>query len=121
MGPIWRRRDRWPDQALALIAVETVAKAAERCEVAYTTAFRWRHRFLSALNLVLPRLNAASITAALGQVITRPAELCCDGGAAITAFARRARVKVHVLPAPDTPKPEAPDLHINNVNAYHGR
>ena len=66
-------------------------------------------------------LDAASITAALGQVITRPAELCCDGGAAIIAFARRARVKFHVLPAPGTPKPEAPDLHINNVNAYHGR
>ena len=178
-------RDRWPDQAQALIAGETVAKAAERCKVAYTTAFRWRHRFLSALNLdkppclsgiveadetfilesfkgkrrdlprasrkrggkaakrglsaeqipvivardrtgatidaVLPRLAAASITAALGQVITQPAELCCDGGAAITAFARRARVKFHVLPAPGTPKPEAPDLHINNVNAYHGR
>ena len=68
-----------------------------------------------------PGLDAASITAALGQVITRPAELCCNGGAAITAFARRARVKFHVLPAPGTPKPEAPDLHINNVNAYHGR
>ena len=178
-------QDRWPDQARALIAGETVAKAAERCKVAYTTAFRWRHRFLSALNLdkplclsgiveadetfilesfkgkrrdlprvsrkrggkaakrglsaeqipvivardrtgatidaVLPRLDAASITAALGRVITGPAELCCDGGAAITAFARRARVKFHVLPAPGTPKPEAPDLHINNVNAYHGR
>jgi len=121
----------------ALIAGETVAKAAERCKVAYTTAFRWRHRFLSALNLdkplrlsgiveadeksfkgkrpikaakrglsveqipvivardrtgatidaVLPRLDAASITAALGQVVTRPA----------------------------TPRPEAPDLHINNM------
>ena len=179
------RQDRWPDQAQALIAGETVAKAAERCKVAYTTAFRWRHRFLSALNLdkpprlsgiveadetfilesfkgerrdlprasrkrggktakrglsaeqipvivardrtgatidaVVPRLDAASLTAALGQVITRPAELCWDGGAAITAFARRARVKVHVLPAPGAPKPEAPDLHINNVNAYHGR
>ena len=162
-------QDRWSDQARALIAGETVAKAAERCKVAYTTAFRWRHRFLSALNLdkplrlsgiveadetfilesfkgkrrdlprasrkrggkaakrglsaeqipvivardrtgatidaVLPRLDAVSITGALGQVITGPAELCCDGGAAITAFARRARVKVHVLPAPGTPKP----------------
>ena len=47
-------RDRWPDQAQALIAGETVAKAAERCKVAYTTAFRWRHRFLSALNLDKP-------------------------------------------------------------------
>ncbi len=44
-------QDRWPDQAQALIAGETIAKAAERCKVAYTTAFRWRHRFLSALNL----------------------------------------------------------------------
>jgi hypothetical protein len=43
-------QDRWPDQARALIAGDTVAKAAERCRLAYTTAFRWRHRFLSALN-----------------------------------------------------------------------
>ena len=42
--------DRWPDQAQALIAGETIAKAAERCRVDYTTAFRWRHRFLAALN-----------------------------------------------------------------------
>jgi hypothetical protein len=25
------------------------------------------------------------------------------------------------LPKPGGPRPEAPDLHINNVNAYHGR
>jgi len=29
---------------------ETIAKAATRCGVDYTTAFRWRHRFLEALN-----------------------------------------------------------------------
>jgi transposase-like protein len=180
-----RHMDRWSVQAQALISGETVAKAADRCDVAYTTAFRWRHRFLAALNLdkpqhlsgiveadetfilesfkgkrsdlprparkrggkaakrglsveqipvmvardrggatidaVLPRLDAASIAKALGGVITRPAELCCDGGSAITAFARRARLTFHVLPAPGIPKPEAPDLHINNVNAYHGR
>ena len=179
-------QDRWPDQAQALIAGETIAKAAERCKVAYTTAFRWRHRFLSALNLdkprrlsgiveadetfilesfkgkrrdlprasrkrggkaakrglsaeqipvivardrtgatidaVLPRLDAASITAALGQVITRPAELCCDGGAAITAFARRARVKFHVYPPHRHAQAKgAPNLHINNVNTYHSQ
>ena len=34
---------------------ETVAKVAERCEVAYSTPFRWRHRFLSALNLDKPQ------------------------------------------------------------------
>ena len=140
--------------------------------MAYTTAFRWRHRFLSALNLdkpaclsgmveadetfilesfkgkrgdlprasrkrggraakrglsaeqipvivardrtgatidaVLPWLDAASITAALGQVIAGPAELCCDGGAAISAFARRARVKFHVLPHPARPSRRRP-------------
>src|SRR5208282_3876209 len=49
------QRDRWHDQARALINGETVAKAAGRCKVAYTTAFRWRHRFLSALNLDKPQ------------------------------------------------------------------
>ena len=47
--------ERWADQAQALIAGETVSKAAERCRVAYTTAFRWRHRFLAALNLDKPQ------------------------------------------------------------------
>jgi transposase-like protein len=177
--------DRWQDQASALISGESLARAAKRCDVHPSTAFRWRHRFLVALNLdkpttlsglveadetfilesfkgkrsdlprksrkrggkaskrglsveqipvivardrtgatsdaVLARLDAASLTAAVAGPITRPAELICDGGSAITAFARRARIKFHVLPAPGLPKPEAPDIHINNVNAYHGR
>lgn len=164
---------------------ETITKAAARCGVADTTAFRWRHRFLEALNCdkptrlsriveadetfipesfkggrhglplagrkrggkagkrglsaeqipvlvardrsgatidaVLPRLDAASITTVPGQVISRPAQLCCDGGTAITAFARRARVTSHALSSPGHPRPQAPDQHINNVNAYHGR
>jgi transposase-like protein len=177
--------ERWKDQAEALISGESLAQAATRCDMHPSTAFRWRHRFLAALNFdkpaslsglveadetfilesfkgrrtdlprkprkrggkaskrglsaeqipvivardrtgatvdaVLPRLDAASMTAALGNIITRPAELCCDGGSAITAFARRARIKYHTVPAPGLPKPEAPDIHINNVNAYHGR
>ncbi len=177
--------ERWQDQAQALMDGETIAKAAKRCGVDYTTAFRWRHRFLAALDrdkpvslcgiveadetfvlesfkgkrggllraarkrggkagkrglsaeqipvmvardragatidAVLPRLDAASIAVALGKAITGPAELCCDGGTAIKAFARRAKLRFHVLPAPGSPLPEAPDLHINNVNAYHGR
>lgn len=177
--------DRWREQAQALIEGETIAKAAARCGVDYTTAFRWRHRFLKALALdkpaslsgiveadetfilesfkgkrhglpraprkrggkaskrglsmeqipvvvardrdgatidaVLPRLDAASIAAVLGPVIRKSAEFCCDGGTAIKAFARRAGLAFHVLPAPGIPRPEAPDLHINNVNAYHGR
>jgi transposase-like protein len=177
--------DRWADQAQALIAGETLAKAAARCRIDPTTAYRWRHRFLAALqtdkpkqlsgiveadetfvleshkgkrfglgrksrrrggkaskrglsdeqipvivardrsgatfDAILPQMDAASIAAALGGVISRSAELCCDGGAGITAFARRACTRVHILPAPGSPKPEAPQFHINNVNAYHGR
>ena len=178
-------RGRWRDQAQALIAGETVSKAAKRCDVAYTTAFRWRHRFLDALNLdkpqrlsgiveadetfilesfkgkrgkllrparkrggkaskrglsseqtpivvardrsgatidaVLARLDIASMTVALGHAITIGAVLCCDGGKAICGFARRARVKTHMLDAPGHPTPDAPQFHINNVNAYHSR
>lgn len=177
--------DRWRDQAQAMISGETVSKAAARCKVAYTTAFRWRHRFLAALNLdkprrlsgiveadetfilesfkgrrgklpraarkrggkaskrglsceqiavivardrggattdaVLARLDIASMTQALGHVIVTGAVLCCDGGKAIRGFARRARVKTHVLETPGAPRPGAPQFHINNVNAYHGR
>jgi transposase-like protein len=46
--------DRWHDQAQALIAGETIAKAAARCDIDCTTAFRWRHRFLKALTLDKP-------------------------------------------------------------------
>jgi len=80
-----------------------------------------RDRSGATIDAVLPRLDTASITKALGGVIVRPAQLCCDGGSAIIAFARRARLTFHVLPAPGNPKPEVPELHINNVNAYHGR
>jgi transposase-like protein len=47
-------QDRWRDQAQALIAGEAIAQAAKRCKVAYTTAFRWRPRFLCALNFDKP-------------------------------------------------------------------
>ena len=178
-------KDRWIDQARALISAKSIAKAAERCAIDHTTAFRWRHRFLSALNqdkpkslsgiveadetfilesfkgqqkglprpsrkrggkavkrglseeqipvivardrtgatldAVLPRLDAVSLTAALGGVMAPSTDFCCDGGSAITAFARRAKLNIHALPAPGNPQPEAPEYHINNVNAYHGR
>src|SRR5208282_2803170 len=170
-----RMKDKWPAQA----------KAAERCDVDYTTAFRWRHRFLISLagdkpealsgivegdetfilesfkgqrsgmprkarkrggksakrgisaeqipvlvardrggattDAVLPKLNRVSITAALGGIVTSANEFCCDGGTAIVAFARRAGIPTHILPMPGKPNPQAPDFHINNVNAYHSR
>jgi transposase-like protein len=178
-------KDRWLDQGRALVEGESLAKAAERCRIHPSTAFRWRHRFLAALNrdkperlsgvveadetfilesfkgrrggltrparrrggkaakrglsaeqipvivardrsgatldAVLPRLDAASLREAFGQRIRPSTDFCCDGGKAITAFARRAKLKIHVLPAPGNPKPEEPQFHINNVNAYHGR
>jgi transposase-like protein len=45
-----RYRDRWQDQVQALVNGDTLAKAAERCGVNQSTAFRWRRRFLEALN-----------------------------------------------------------------------
>ena len=180
-----RKKNKWQEQSRAMIDGASIAKTAGRCGVHYTTAFRWRHRFLASLSkdkpktlsgivesdetfilesykgkrsdmpraprkrggkaakrglsaeqipvivardrdgattdAVLPKLNRVSITAALGGVVTPANQFCCDGGTAIVAFARRAAIPAHVVPAPGNPAPEAPDFHINNVNAYHSR
>jgi transposase-like protein len=180
-----RKKDRWEAQAEALISGESVAKAAQRCGVAGSTAFRWRHRFVAAAafdkpaqlsgiveadetfilesfkgkrsglpraarkrggkaakrglsaeqipvlvardrsgattDAVLSKLNRASITAALGGVVTSDNQLCCDGGKAIVGFARKEEIPCQILPSPGGPRPEAPNLHINNVNGYHSR
>jgi transposase-like protein len=42
-----RYRERWLDQSQALIDGLSVTKAAQQLEVARSTAFRWRHRFLA--------------------------------------------------------------------------
>ena len=49
-----RLKERWAAQTEALITGESLVKAAERCGVAVSTAFRWRHRFLSAPALDKP-------------------------------------------------------------------
>ena len=180
-----RKKERWADNAQAMIEATSVAKAANRCGVHYTTAFRWRHRFLGSLSLdkpktltgiveadetfilesskgrrpppyrkarkrggkaghpgqffenipilvardrqgatfdaVLANVDGASIAKALGGVVTPDNLLICDGGRAIVAFARRAKIPFHVVPAPGKPSADAPHIHINNVNVYHGR
>ena len=180
-----RKKERWLEHAQAMLEGTSVAMAALRCEVHYTTAFRWRHRFLGSpaldkpqtltglveadetfilesfkgrrsrlprparmrggkakhpggffenipilvardrhgatIDAVLPNDDRASITAALDGVVTPANRLICDGGKAIVAFAKRAKIRVHVVPAPGSPGPGAPNIHINNVNAYHGR
>jgi hypothetical protein len=70
---------------------------------------------------VLPKLDRASVTAVLAGVVTTANQVCCDGGKAIAAFARVGGMAYHVLPKPGGPRPGTPDLHINNVNAYHSR
>jgi hypothetical protein len=40
---------------------------------------------------------------------------------AIVSFARKAKIPCCILPKPGGPRPEAPNLHINNVNGHHGR
>ena len=45
-----RMKDKWAAQAEAMIEGVSLAKAAQRCGVHPTTAFRWRHRFLAALS-----------------------------------------------------------------------
>jgi transposase-like protein len=180
-----RKKDQWLTHAKAMLEGTSVAKAAQMSGVHYSTAFRWRHRFLGApaldkpksltgiveadetfilesfkgrrsglarpprkrggkakhpglfcenipilvardrrgatIDAVLPQVDAASIQTAIEGVVTPANRLVCDGGMAIRAFARRAKIRVHVLPAPGKPNPKAPNLHINNVNAYHGR
>jgi transposase-like protein len=44
-----RMKNKWAAQTEALIEGVSIAKAARRCGVHYTTAFRWRHRFLASL------------------------------------------------------------------------
>ncbi len=42
-----RMKDKWASLARAMTDGVSTAKAAARCGVHYTTAFRWRHRFLA--------------------------------------------------------------------------
>ena len=80
-----------------------------------------RDRQGATTDAVLPKLNRVSIAAALDGVVTSANAFCCDGGTAIVAFARHAGITAHILPMPGKPNPQAPDFHLNNVNAYHGR
>jgi transposase-like protein len=45
-----RHKERWTEFGASMSKGETVAASAERCGVAGSTAFRWRHRFLRAVS-----------------------------------------------------------------------
>ena len=80
-----------------------------------------RDRRGATFDAVLPQDDSASIEAALAGVVTGENHLVGDGGKAIAAFARKAKIPFHAVPAPGKPTAAAPHLHLNNVNAYHGR
>jgi transposase-like protein len=80
-----------------------------------------RDRNGATFNAVLPQVDSASVARAFAGVVTPGNHLVGDGGRAIAAFARRAGIPFHAVPSPGKPAPEAPHLHINNVNAYHSR
>jgi transposase-like protein len=80
-----------------------------------------RDRNGATFDAILPQVDGASVNLALAGVVTPGNHLIGDGGKAIATFARRAGIPFHIVPAPGKPTLAAPHLHINNVNAYHGR
>ena len=52
-----RQKEHWLDFGRALSEGDTVAESAERCDVAVSTAFRWRHRFLKAADTAAKTLK----------------------------------------------------------------
>ena len=80
-----------------------------------------RDRKGATFDAVLPQVDSASVASAFAGVVTPGNHLVGDGGRAIAAFARKAGIPFHAVPSPGKPAPEAPHLHINNVNAYHSR
>ena len=73
------------------------------------------------MDAVLPQADGASIAAVLTGIVTPSNHLVGDGGKPLAAFARKAGIPFHSVPSPGKPTPQAPHLHINNVNAYHSR
>lgn len=50
-------KERWLDFGRSLAAGETVRGSAERCDLAVSTAFRWRHRFLRGAKAGVEKLR----------------------------------------------------------------
>ena len=85
-----RMREKWTIQADALIDGVSVAKAAGRCGVHYTTAFRWRHRFLAALSSDKPTTLSGIVESDETFVLESPKAnaAACPGRRASAAAAR---------------------------------
>jgi len=64
-----------------------------------------RDRKGATFDAILPHDDSASITAALMGVLTPQNHLVGDGGKPLAAFARRAKIPFHAVPAPGKPTP----------------
>ena len=49
-----KKRQQWLKYSKCLILGRTIRKSATFCNIAKSTSFRWRHRFLKGSNLLLP-------------------------------------------------------------------
>ena len=175
-------KERWLSFGASLAKGETVKASAARCDVAVSTAFRWRHRFLAAarsdsevlkgiveadetyvlesrkgarglgrkarrrggkakkrglsreqvrvlmaadrsgttVSAVLPRVDAAALTAALDPVVAKDALLVSDGGASYPRCAAALGVSHEALNRSMGERVRG-DLHVQTVNSRHSR
>ena len=175
-------KERWLSFGASLAKGETVKASAARCDVAVSTAFRWRHRFLAAarsdsevlkgiveadetyvlesrkgarglerkarrrggkakkrglsreqvpvlmaadrsrttVSAVLPRVDAAALTAALDPVVAKDALLVSDGGASYPPCAAALGVSHEALNRTMGERVRG-DLHVQTVNSRHSR
>lgn len=58
-----RKREQWLEHGRALVDGVSLRQVAERCDVALSTAFRWRHRHLAAPKAVQPVALAGIVEA----------------------------------------------------------
>jgi hypothetical protein len=69
----------------------------------------------------LARLDAAHVQEVLLPLIDREAVLCTDGASVYATFARASGITHCVVHARPGQRVREGALHIQNVNAYHGR
>jgi len=115
-----RQRVKWLGQAQALHAGLSVRKAAAEMGVHRTTAFRWRHRFVTRPCLIkasgLAGVAEADETYLLRSYKGQPRRLIAEQVRA----ARALGIEHHAVNTSRGERRRGP-WHIQNVNAYHSR
>ena len=70
-----------------------------------------RDRKGATFDAALPQVDSASVVAALAGLVTPGNHLIGDGGKAIAAFARKAGIPFHAVPAPGKPARKSASAH----------